>query len=68
MVSLSDNERAMLELLAETPRSLIPPMQLSYAWRLWRQGLAQCANDGSGTSQRPAFGKPSATCTEPAQT
>lgn len=46
MVSVSDNERAMLELLAETPRSLIPPMHLSYARRLWRQGLAVCANDG----------------------
>ena len=46
MVSLSDNERAMRELLAETPRSLIPPIHLSYARRLWRQGLAVCANDG----------------------
>lgn len=68
MVSLSDNERAMLELLAETPRSLIPPMHLSYARRLWRQGSLYVPTMGSGTSQRPASGKPSATCTEPAQT
>ncbi|MCB0060387.1 MAG: hypothetical protein KDE45_25275 [Caldilineaceae bacterium] len=30
----------MLELLAETPRTLIPPMHLAYARRLSREGLA----------------------------
>lgn len=40
MVGLNDNERAMLELLAETPRSLIPPMHLAYARRLSQHGLA----------------------------
>lgn len=46
MVRLTDNERAMLELLVETPRSLIPPMHLSYARRLSRQGLAIHGDDG----------------------
>ena len=40
MVRLNDNERAMLELLADTPRALIPPMHLAYARRLSQHGLA----------------------------
>lgn len=46
MVRLTDNERAMLELLVETPRALIPPMHLAYAHSLSERGLAVCANDG----------------------
>ncbi len=46
MVRLTDNERAMLELLVETPRALIPPMHLAYAQGLSRHGLAVHADDG----------------------
>ncbi|MFV0367197.1 MAG: hypothetical protein ACK5KM_01935 [Hyphomicrobiaceae bacterium] len=46
MFRLTDNERAMLELLAETPRSYFPPMHQSYARRLSRQGLAVHGQDG----------------------
>lgn len=46
MFKLSDNERAMLELLVETPRSFFPPMHLSYARRLSRHGLAVRSDDG----------------------
>lgn len=46
MVHLTDNERAMLELLVETPRALIPPMHLAYARRLSKHGLAIRADDG----------------------
>ena len=46
MVRLTDNERAMLELLVETPRALIPPMHSNYARRLSKHGLAIHADDG----------------------
>ncbi|MCB1526853.1 MAG: hypothetical protein KDJ45_04025 [Hyphomicrobiaceae bacterium] len=46
MLRLTDNERAMLELLVETPRSYFPPMHQTYARSLSQQGLAVHAKDG----------------------
>lgn len=46
MYHLTDNELAMLELLIDTPRSVIPPMHLDYARSLSQRGLAVCSDDG----------------------
>lgn len=43
MIHLSDNELAVLELLAMSPRSFFPPLVVPYAETLTRTGLAMRA-------------------------